>query len=56
MADEDLLQFFHGERENRSHRRLKRPQITAERLSYMFQEISKSQIKSKSGVESLSLV
>ena len=55
MADEELLQFSHGEGENRSDRRLKRSQVTAERLSYMFEVISKTKIKAKSVVESLSL-
>ena len=56
MADEDLLQFSHGEGANRSDRRLKMSQVTAERLGYMFEVRSKSKIKAKSGVESFSLV
>ena len=55
MTDEDLPQFSHGEGENRSDRRLKRSQVTAERLSYMFEVRSKGKIKVKSSVESLSL-
>ena len=31
MTDEDLLQFSHSEGENRTDRRLKRSQVTAER-------------------------
>jgi len=54
MADEDL-QFSHSEGEDRSHRWLKKSQVTAERFSYMFEVRSKSKIKAKSIVESLSL-